>query len=118
MRQKFVNLFAHYCDKYDYHSVLGGRGGDRMTYTNSDIIVNMLENDGVFVDKSGQADPQMALIYSYDNYGRPHFAVFADAAHDDMHMSPYVRNAKLLWSQREGLTGQGAAWLLENGGRL
>jgi hypothetical protein len=26
MRQKFVNLFAHYCDKYDYHSVLGGEG--------------------------------------------------------------------------------------------
>lgn len=77
-----------------------------MTYTDPEIIREMLENDGVY-----PGDPRMALIYSYDNAGRPHYAVFADSRHDDVHLSPWVQNPVLLWSATDGLTERGAAWL-------
>ena len=80
-----------------------------MTYESEDLIKTMLENDGVY-----PGDPQMARIYVY--LGRlkgqkPLYAVFSHHAHDDMHLSPYVGDYQLLWSENGGLTQDGFNWL-------
>jgi hypothetical protein len=79
-----------------------------MTFTDQEIIREILENDGIYL-----GDPQMALIYSYEHdiAEGPHFAVFTHEMYDDMYRTPYIKRYKLLWSRSEGLTSQGKAWL-------
>ena len=81
-----------------------------MTYSNPEIIATLLKNNGVY-----PGDPQMARVYSYQGSGTEAlYAVFMDARHDDMHLSPYVRKAVLLWDKDTGLTPAGEKWLEDN----
>lgn len=85
-----------------------------MTYTDKDIIRELLENDGVY-----PGDPQMYSIYSYkrsliNRKDEELFAVFARNYHFDLNASPYVISYKLLWQAGIGLTAEGIQWLRKN----
>lgn len=75
-----------------------------MTIEDPEIIKTMLKNNGVY-----PGDPQASSIYAYTGVnGKELYAVFLDESHNDIYLSPYVINPKILWTQKYGLTHYGA----------
>lgn len=74
------------------------------TIDTKEIIVTMLENDGVY-----PGDPQCESIYQYTNdWDVVTWAVFWPNMYNDIHHSIYVHDVVLLWSKEGGLTQAGA----------
>jgi len=83
------------------------------TFSSKEIVAEILENNGAY-----PGDPQCARMYSYDGVlgGEKLFAMFMAEEHDDMMLSPYVKNPVLLFTAEEGLTSAGKAFLMEQSG--
>jgi len=81
-----------------------------MTYESKEIILEMLKNNGTY-----PGDPQMACIYSYIGFGPERvYAVFAEFSHNDLDVSPYVRQPILLWDKLNGLSKAGQEFIDAN----
>lgn len=74
------------------------------TIDSKEIIVKMLKNDGTY-----PGDPQMFSIWQYKNQWDN--ITFSICQHERAEMSllqsEFVREAKLLWAQNQGLTELG-----------
>ena len=79
-----------------------------MTIESTDIIKEMLRNDGVY-----PGDPQVSYIYAYRNQMSNNllFAVFMRGGDVDIFTSPYVAASRLLWQKVTGLTSHGKKFL-------
>ena len=78
------------------------------TFECRDIIFEMLRNNGRY-----ETDPPPHATYIYENLmnGAQLFAVFYQAKHFDLDVSPYVGEYVCLWSEELGLTPQGKKFL-------
>jgi hypothetical protein len=86
------------------------------TIDDKKVIAELLKNNGCYPD-----DPQMAIIFSYENQeGVLTAAVYYPSRvlhHEiaEFMNSPFVTNPQILWTQREGISLRGKQWLEEFG---
>lgn len=81
------------------------------TISSAGLVAEIIKGDGHYKD-----DPIPHKIYSYKSQANETiFAVFYYEAHDDIHVSPFVREPVLLWSKKDKLTEEGRKFLGETG---
>ena len=85
------------------------------TITSPRIILEMLENDGVY-----SLDPQVARIYEYINALNDElmWAVFYHPEQDDMGSGAAVSAYQCLWDKEAGLTASGDAAIIKLRGEV
>lgn len=78
------------------------------TISDPDIIEKMLRNNGRY-----PGDPQAARIYQYTHSlnGETLYATFYSEHHDDMRVSPFVRDAVLFFDRNLGLLPEAQGFL-------
>jgi len=81
------------------------------TIDSSNIILEMLENNGVY-----PGDPQCEVIYQYTNlWGKTTWAVYWSSGYAELFESPAVLNPVLLFNKDIGLTPEGVKYIASFG---
>jgi len=80
------------------------------TIESKEIIVTMLENDGVY-----PGDPQCESIYQYtSDWDVIVWAVYWPNMYNDIYYSPYCHDVIELWSKGGGLTQTGKDLIMKS----